>query len=242
MAQAAAFVGFSALAHLDLNRHDMSGDAASNLDDLWAECKAFYKARYIRDRFTHMRLSMFCQPSRPFAKFPRLRGKAAEVRQLGAPLLEAWQKRRGDSVLHRQVEYLMRRSVKLEDMLSDNKELVLYPPALAEEFRRVTEEYLQMYSAVARAYGEAGRMLFDVTPKHHMLWHAADSAKWLNPCRVWCYMGEDNMQVVRRLGTYAMRAVKPHRVGARVLRKWVRGYSFRFTPQGQWLAPARRAG
>ena len=124
-------------------------------------------------------------------------------------------------------------------MLSDNKDLVLYPPALATEFRRTTEEYLLMYSAVARAYNEAGRLLFTVTPKHHMLWHAADSAKWLNPCRTCGYMGEDNMQTVRRLSTYALCAVKPHQVGARVLRKWTRGYTFRFVPQAQWLARAR---
>ena len=134
----------------------------------------------------------------------------------------------------------MRRSVALEDMLSGNKGLVLYPPELAADFRTTTEEYLQMYSAVARTYNEAGRLLFDLTPKHHMLWHAADSARLLNPCRVWCYMGEDNMQVMRRMAAFSLRAVKPFQVGGRILRKWTRGYTFRFLPRASWLAPAGR--
>ena len=97
-----------------------------------------------------------------------------------------------------------------------------------------------MYSAVDRAYNEAGRMLFDLTPKHHMLWHVADAVKLLNTCRVWCYMGEDNMQVTRRLATCTLRAVMPHQVGGRVLRGWTRGFAFRFLPRAQWLLPARR--
>lgn len=83
----------------------MSGEPAANLDVLWDECMVFYRARGIRDHFKRMLLNMFCQASRPYAKFPRMRGKAAEVRLLGAPLLDAWQRRRSESVLHRQVEF-----------------------------------------------------------------------------------------------------------------------------------------
>ena len=81
------------------------GDPATNLDALWQDCLAFYRARGIQGHFTRMQLNMFCQPSRPYAKFPRLRGKAYEVRLLGGPLLHVWQEKRNESLLHRQVNF-----------------------------------------------------------------------------------------------------------------------------------------
>ena len=64
--------------------HDlMMGDAAANLAAVWDDCRAFYREKHMNGHFTHMTLNMFCTPANPGAKFPRMRGKAHEIKLLG---------------------------------------------------------------------------------------------------------------------------------------------------------------
>ena len=177
----------------------------------------------------------FCKPSTPYSRFPKLRGKAVEVRNLGPPLSKIWGELMNPALpLHLQVAFLLKSSVKLEKMLRDNKALFRYPAALSAEFLAEANKYLQLSSSVARSYNEAGRRLFDITTKHHILWHAVASAQLLNPAKSWCYMGEDCMQHARRLAASSLRGTKPQRVGGKVLDKWARGFSFRFVPRKRW--------
>ena len=159
-------------------------------------------------------------------------------------MLEVWRGKMDHAfVPHQQVEFLLRNSVRLEDMIREHKSLNRYPAALADEFLNSAEQYLQLTSGVARHYTEAGRKLFDVTTKCHMLWHCAYSARFLNPALSWCYMGEDNMQHVRRIAASALRGTPSWMVGRKVLDKWLRGFTFRLVrmPQRQQAPPAAGA-
>ena len=220
----------------------LPGTPQENVDMTWAECLAFYREHRIRDHYRHMRLSLFCKPRAHLAKFPKMRRKAIEVRNLGPPLLKIWTARMdAGSLLHQQVAYMLRCSVKLEDMLREHKALYRFPPDIALEFRATTEKYLQLTSSVARIYGESGRKLFDVTTKHHILWHCADSGSLINPAKSWCYKGEDNMLHVRRLAASSLTGTKQYRVGGKVLDKWLRGFTLRFLPRERRLANSNGA-
>ena len=214
----------------------MPGSPEDNLDEIWSRCLTYYREHKIVDRYRNMKLGLFCKPSTPYSGFPKLRGKAVEVRNLGPPLSKIWGELMNPALpLHLQVAFLLKSSVKLEKMLRDNKALFRYPAALSAEFLAEANKYLQLSSSVARSYNEAGRRLFDITTKHHILWHAAASAQLLNPAKSWCYMGEDCMQHARRLAASSLRGTKPQRVGGKVLDKWARGFSFRFVPRKRWF-------
>ena len=201
------------------------------------KCMAYYRARKIGDHFMHMKLSLFCKPRTPHAYFPKMRGKAIQVRNLGPPLLAVWSARMdAASVLHQQVAFVLRASVKLEDMVNEHSNLFRYPPANAAEFMQTTDQYLQMVSLAARTFNEEGRRLFDVTTKFHILWHCADSASKLNPCKSWCYMGEDFMQHGRKLAASSLPGTKAWVVGSNGLHKWVRGFTLRFLPRRAWFS------
>lgn len=214
----------------------MPDDPATNLDVVWAEIVEYCKAHGITDRYRHMKMGLCWKPRAPHASFPKMRGKAIEVRNLGEPLLSVWTSKMDRSnTLHQQVAFMLRCSVKMETMLKENREFFRYPPALASEYLQTAEKYLQLTSSIARQYNESGKRLFDLTTKHHILWHCAKSAAVLNPAKSWCYMGEDNMQHVRRLASSCLAGTKQWCVGPKVLRKWSRGFALRFLPRSGWF-------
>ena len=214
----------------------LPGDPATNLDVIWADILQYCKDHSIGDRYRHMKLSLFTKARTPYVAFPKMRGKAIEIRNLGEALCHVWASNMDvTNLLHQQIAFMLRCSVKLETILRDNRQLFRYPTELADEFVRTTSQYLQLTSAIARQYNEAGRKLFDVTVKHHILWHCANSSRLLNPAKSWCYMGEDNMQHCRRLASSALPGTKPQNVGSKMLSKWLRGYTLRFIPRDQWF-------
>ena len=71
--------------------HMLPETPEANLARIWQEIRAWYN-RYLN------KLSMFVRQS----GFPKLRGKAAEIRYLAGPMLEVWRRRMNQGVqLHR---------------------------------------------------------------------------------------------------------------------------------------------
>ena len=63
-------------------------DPATNLDAIWAEILQYCRDHTIIDRFRQIKLSLFTKPRTPLAAFPKMRGKAIEIRNLGQPLCQ----------------------------------------------------------------------------------------------------------------------------------------------------------
>jgi hypothetical protein len=217
----------------------MPGDPAANMAEVWRLCNIFYKDRRPSDHYRNLHLSSIGPTRSPHSKFPKMRGKAAQVRHLGAALIDVWTSKmdRG-CTQHRQIEYILRYSTRLEDVLDEHKFDNALPADVAREFLETTEKYLQLSAAVCKFYGEACRKLFDITPKHHMLWHCAFSAKWLNPRQSWCYMGEDHMQHMRRIAASSLHGTPGWMVGKKTLEKCVRGFTCRVVRRGRWFQDA----
>jgi len=187
----------------------LPGSPEENVDEVWAERLSYYREHQLRNHYRQMKLGLFCKPRSPFARFPNLRGESIEVRNLGPTLLKIWTDRMDSaSMLHQQVAFMLRCSVKLESMIQDHKSLVRYPAGVASAFLNTTEHYLQLSSAIARSFNESGRKLFGITTKHRILWHCADSASLVNPVKSWCYRGEDNTQHVRKMAASSLAGTK----------------------------------
>ena len=57
---------------------------------VWSRIQHHSRELKIRDRYRNMHISMFCIRSRPNFKFPKLKGRAAEIKCLVHPLLLTW--------------------------------------------------------------------------------------------------------------------------------------------------------
>ena len=107
-------------------------------------------------------------------------------------------------------------SCRLEDMLDEYRDATVFPPAAGLEFLNTAITYCQAQSRLSNWGGE---MVFNITMKHHYLVHAASRATFLNPRRVWCFMGEDYMSHVRTLAGSCIKGVAAYKLGTKMARK-----------------------
>ena len=211
------------------------GSRDENLQVVWDGIKESYRRRGVRDRFGNLRMGMFVDVRRPRAAFPRLKGKAAELKSFGHPLLDVWQEHMSDECLqHKQVHLLLKSSVKLEDMLHEHKALVRFPEEIADHFLEVACRLLMLATALARHYNTHGKKLWNITIKCHYLYHAAYNARNLSPRLTWTYAGEDYMQQIKRLAQSCVRGTPSWLVGGKIVKKYVRGFTFRFLDRKRW--------
>ena len=60
--------------------------------------------------------------------YPKLRGKAAEIKAFGPALLHLWKKHMNSGLgVHRSIKIMLEMNVEMERIVSDNKELVALP-------------------------------------------------------------------------------------------------------------------
>ena len=62
-------------------------------------------------------------------------------------------------------------SLKMDNILDDHPYSFVLPPAVAVEFTAAGFVFLNAFSSLAATYNAHGDMLFNLTPKAHMLAH-----------------------------------------------------------------------
>ena len=208
------------------------------MQQIWCDIHAIYLRDKVRDRFGNISLNMFCNPKQHLSEFPKLKGRAAEVKSLAGPLLEVWgSKMDRSSPAHRSIRHALATTLQIEVMLSEARDLIKFPPAEAQKFLHLILDLLQTATALARHYNGLGQKLWNIVPKFHYLYHAAVNARFMNPRLVWTYSGEDYMQKIRKLVQSSCRGTAMNQVGLKVARKWTFGFTFRFRSRMSWFAP-----
>jgi hypothetical protein len=179
--------------------------ASANLKQIWKEMTTYCRDNNI-STFAHVTLSMFTSPQAPFDSYPRLKGRATEVRNLGEALLDVWSRymTHGD-VQHEQIKLLLQRSIRMEVLLRDYKDCVRLPDDKRAEFMKCGFDYLVVYNALANHYMNEGSLLFNITIKSHYLCHCILRSEYLNPRLGWCYAGEDYMNLSKRIMSSCLR-------------------------------------
>ena len=145
---------------------------------------------------------MFCNPSEPEHHFPRLKGKAAELRHLARPLLVVWRRFMDrTNVQHKQIEIALDCSGDMEEIVSCHTDKPRLPPGLRKKLQERGNLFLVMFNAIASHYSNVApaKRLFDITIKAHYLAHTLLQSEWLHPKYGWCYSGEDFMMHTKRL-------------------------------------------
>ncbi len=88
---------------------------------------------------------------------------------------------------HVQVLLPMKASVKLANILSEHRDLIKFPPHLADDLLHTAADLLNLMTSLAGHYNERGVMLWNITPKKHYLYHLVSRARVLNPGLSWTY-------------------------------------------------------
>ncbi len=124
-----------------------------------------------------------------------MRGKACEVKLLGAALLHVWPLHYDPaSHVHGQIKLLLQYSVQLDETLHDNGDLFYLPPEMFGPLMETCERFLVLYMAVHQHFQSSDMLMFNVTPKLHLLWHAVYACQFLHARYSWCYSGDRENQ------------------------------------------------
>ena len=207
----------------------MPATPSQNLAALWAEMKPA-----CRSSFSDLRLSMFV----PAAEhFPVLKGRAAEIRHFGTPLLHAWEKYMNKANRqHRQIRLALQASVTLEQILDANEDRFVLAGDSAVAFRKGCFDLATLISGLSQFFHGRGIFLFHFTIKTHYLLHFGLSCTEFSPRVGWCYSGEDMMGRIKVLVQGSCRGAAPQRLMSKVLTKYSVGLSYQLmTPTRWWV-------
>ena len=192
----------------------LPGQPEKNLETIWKDIQEYYREFQTPVRYKYLnRLSMFQRKT-----YPKLRGKAAEIKYLAGPLLHVWQKYYNPQLsIHRDILLYLKLNLQIEEQLVDNKDNTSFPEEEAARFEGSVTSMLLLLTRIAEHFLDEN--LFNITQKAHFIQHVALLAGYINPRLLWCFMGED-MQ--KRMATLAKSCVRGQRPGQTIFKLFVR--------------------
>lgn len=157
----------------------MSGTPQENLNRCWRTIKEYYHRHQTRIRYRYLnKLTMFLRKSGT----PKLRGKAGEIRHFAPVICHLWCLHMDSNFeVHQQIHMLLKFSVLMEQLITNNKEEVAFPVDEARKFSEACENMLTLHAGLANHFAEEQTDLFTLTSKCHMLQHIAIQSRRLNP-------------------------------------------------------------
>ena len=143
--------------------------------------------------------------------FPKLRGKAAEIKGFGPALLALWESQMKQSLdAHNKIRLMLKANVKAESLLDEHAKEYCLPAAAAVKFQDAVCLMFQLQNQVAEHFlqDEDNVKVLNRTSKIYFCCHSACLAKCLNPRMVWCFRGEDMMRQTQKLAKACVRGLK----------------------------------
>jgi hypothetical protein len=191
-----------------------------NMNDCWQFILAFYKQHRTPHRYRYLKkLTMFVRKTGG----PKLRGRAAEIRSFGGPLLALWQNyMRPDREVHRSTHLMLKLNVSMEGLMNLHKVFYKLPAVAAEQVKNSAFVMAQLQQQLATFFeGDFPDLhLFSVTTKMHLLLHIAHDARFINPRLTWCFAGEDQQHRVQTLTKASVKGNNPTTAACKMIRRY----------------------
>ena len=207
--------------------NSLRGAPAENIERIWGEIHADYKANRVPTQMSNLKLKSFHNPQKIADEYPRLKAKAAETKDLVAPLCRVWERhmdaRDND---HIRIRNMLRKLVELQGILHDHSHLPLLPDDDAHRFRGLIRGFLKDYSLLANSADREQVLLFSVVPKHHWLWHLGERALLINPRKSCCLLDEDYVGHFKLLVAACAHGNAAHNIQFKVAEQYRYGFYF----------------
>ena len=185
-----------------------------NLAKVWGWIQEYYAQHKPTNRYRSLRkLTMFVRRK----DFPKLRGKAAEIKGFGPVILYLWKKVMDEEdKVHRMIRLLLTKNLELDTILDAHPTSMGYfclPPTEAEKFKKTMFSVGQLHKQLSEHFTAKEIRVFNFTAKSHMLMHLGLLSKYIHPKLGWCFQGEGFMRTVQTLlqscvrGNHAVQAM-----------------------------------
>ena len=174
----------------------------------------FYRLFDSTSQYGIIKLTMF--QSGP-GGYPRLKGKAAEIRHVLKPIMNVWEESCDPAnVDHATVLLALQTSARMDEILDEYPSANVFPPAIGEEFFQNCVLHCQCQTKLSNYMDIKS---FNVTQKLHFLCHAGFRGKHMNPRKSWCFRGESFMMKIRKIGSACARGNDPMQSSGKIAEK-----------------------
>ena len=181
-------------------------DPLMNLKQVWQDIQWYYKTYNVPCRYRYLnRLSMF---EKPHPKYPKLRGKAAEVKYLAGPMKYVWEKHHNPALeVHREILLYLKLNLEVEETLIIHRDLLALPEEDAKTFESSTTGMLLLLNKIADHF--IAERLFNITQKAHFMQHCAMLSAFISPRATWCFQAEDMQKRISGLAKMCVQGQQP---------------------------------
>ena len=191
---------------------------AENLEHIFVQAKELEKHPSM---FGALTLGMFCDKDKPHSQYPKLKGKAAEIKAFLRPLKLLWQSCSDQAqVVHLQVQLALQASVRLDEIADGHSEAHTLVGNELHDFRSALSQLLLCFNAIVKHYEDEGLKVFNLTIKCHFMAHLESQVQWLHPRHSWCYSGVDFARHLRDLTKICTPGLGPMAVPTKVLSRY----------------------
>ena len=184
------------------------------MDYVMGRIRHYYNLFDIQSQYGMIKMTMF--KTGP-GGYPRLKGKAAEVRHVTVPLMHIWEESCDPTDTdHATILLALKTSARMDEILDEYPTANVFPTAIGEEFFQNCLLHCQCQSKLSNYMNIKS---FNVTQKLHFLCHAGFRAKHMNPRKSWCFRGEHYMLKIRSVGAACARGNNPMQSSGKIAEK-----------------------
>ena len=207
-----------------LTHHVLRSSPASNTQTIWKQILEYYKSHHTPSRYRCLKLSMFLRKA---PAYPKLRGKAAEIKWLAGPLLWLWEQHMNKNLyVHQQILVYLKLNLEVENILTDFKDSMAFPPDIADKFEHTVTTMLLVLSGIAEHF--LADKLFSITQKAHFCQHISMMSRFLSPRLTWCFCGEDMQKRMSHLCKACVQGQKPSQSVLKLIARYRVGLHLQF--------------
>ena len=193
---------------------------ADRLAILFSQIQIEYSKQECKNRLTNLRMSMFTDPQKPWAKYSQLDCKGGEARHLLPAFIPVIQ-RLFEDTMEECEQHMILVATSLEKLVKvwDDAGTFLTSPQYQKGLK-LAGDFLTSYAWLNQWSLEKDRMSFHIVPKHHSFIHLVWNSKFLNPRIQWCFKAKDFVGQVSRLTHSVSMGVSSTRLSLKVAPKY----------------------
>ena len=168
----------------------------------------------------------FCSDKERQKQFPRLKGKAAEAKDLLAAIRYVWDTYAREAENFALIAEMMDNLLETQNILDDHRTDLILPLDKAKQIFKSTKTFLLHYQKLAFEAEARGECCWNMPSKFHWLYHWADRTKFLNPRMTNTFLDEDFVGHWKTLVHSCSAGTELHLMGAKAALKYRWAQSF----------------
>ena len=154
---------------------------AARVEALWNRISQWYSVLQPPDQFTHLSVASFCDASKPFAHYPKLKSKGSDINGHVQPCGRVWSELSDVSNPdHMLIDIGFQQLIRVQSIINEYAKDLFVPPPDVLIMQYIVREFLRVYTELGHSADRQKLNLFNITYKFNVLFQFAERAQYLS--------------------------------------------------------------